>query len=64
MANKKRFRLAWFIAGILVAGLATLAIVNLTSGGRKVGREIAQDYGISDPQFVRSMGMLLGPPLL
>ena len=64
MAKKTRFRVSWFVAGLVVAGLVTLAIVNLTSGGRKIGREIDHDYGITDPQFVRSMGMLLGPPLL
>ena len=64
MANKTRFKVAWLIVGALLAGVVTLVVLNLSAGGKKVGREIDHDYGIADPQFVRAMGSLLGPPLL
>jgi cardiolipin synthase len=56
--------LIWLIAGALLAIVVTLVIVNLSSGGKKVGREIDHEYGIADSQFVRAMGTLLGPALL
>jgi len=64
MANKTRLKVAWLIVGALLAGVVTLVVLNLSAGGKKVGREIDHDYGIADPQFVRAMGSLLGPPLL
>jgi cardiolipin synthase len=64
MAKRTRSKLIWLIVGALLAGLVTLVVLNLSSGGKKIGREIDHDYGITDPQFVRAMGSLLGPPLL
>jgi cardiolipin synthase len=64
MAKKTRRGLHWFIAGLVLAGVVTLVLVNLSSGGKKIGREIDHDVGISDPQFARAMGTLLGPGLL
>ncbi len=37
---------------------------NFISGEKKIKHRIAQRYGISDPQFERSMSQLLGPPIL
>ena len=64
MAKRTRSKLVWLIAGALVAVVVTVIVVNLSSGGRKIGREIDHRYGIADSQFIRSMGTLLGPSLL
>ena len=52
---------------VLVAVVATAAVIvlglNLAAGERKINHRIAHLYKIDDPQFVRSMGNLLGPPL-
>jgi cardiolipin synthase len=64
MAKRTRSKVIWLIAGALLAVVVTLIIVNLASGGKKIGREIDHDYGIADSQFVRAMGTLLGPALL
>lgn len=64
MARKTRSKLVWLIAGALIAVVLTVIVVNLSSGGKKIGREIDHQYGIADPQFIRSMGTLLGPSLL
>jgi cardiolipin synthase len=46
----------------------TLALVlvwlNLSSGEKKIERQVERLYGSSDPQFCRAMGVLLGPPIL
>jgi cardiolipin synthase len=53
---------------VVLSVLATLAAVvialNLSSGERKVNHRIAHLYAVGDPQFVRSLGNLLGPPLV
>ena len=54
------------ILGLLAAGGAVvLLVVNLTSREEKqVRRQVEHRYGVDDPQFARSMGVLLGPGLL
>lgn len=43
--------------------LAVLAL-NLSMGENPVDRQVTSLYGVADPQFRRSMGVLLGPPLV
>ena len=54
------------IAGLVLASaLVTLLAVNLLGGGEKeVRRDIAHQYPVADPQFLRAMGALLGPALV
>ena len=53
---------------ILVSVLATLAgvvlAINLIGGEKKVTRQVAHLYSIRDPQFQRTMGVMLGPVIL
>jgi len=53
---------------ILVSVAATAAVVlfavNISSGERKITERIVHQYGVADPQFQRSMGVLLGPSLV
>jgi cardiolipin synthase len=49
-----------FAAGVLLA----IVVANLSSSSKKVERRIEHLYGVRDPQFVRSMGSLLGPPIV
>ena len=48
----------------VVTVCATLLVMNFATGEKKIKRQIERRYGIDDPQFVRSMSSLLGPPLL
>lgn len=41
-----------------------LLVLNLSSGEKKIKHQIEPLYAIDDPQFLRSMGSLLGPPVL
>jgi cardiolipin synthase len=50
------------IVGLSVA--ATLVGVNLMSDDEKeIRRKVEHKYAVADPQFLRTMGALLGPPL-
>ncbi|CAM2154553.1 cardiolipin synthase A/B [Pararobbsia alpina] len=55
------------LAIVIVTVVATLIVVlvfaNLSSGEKKVGHNIQRLYGSDDPQFIRSMSQLLGPPV-
>jgi cardiolipin synthase len=56
------------IATILITAGAsivlTVLVMNLMTGEKKIEQHIEPLYAVSDPQFVRSMGELLGPPLV
>lgn len=43
--------------------IVTLLVLNWSSGEKKIQHLVSTDYGVDDPQFLRSMGQLLGPPL-
>ena len=53
---------------ILLSVTATVTVglflLNISSGEPKITERIEHHYGIADPQFQRSMGVLLGPPLV
>lgn len=38
--------------------------LNFTSGEKQIERHIVHAYDVHDPQFLRAMGTLLGPPML
>ena len=59
----------WSLALIvLVTAVLTLACVfvalNLTGSDKKVKRQVGHLYSIRDPQFQRTMGVLLGPMIV
>ncbi len=43
---------------------AVLLVMNFTTGEKKIERTLERRYAIDDPQFARSMSVLLGPPML
>src|SRR5687767_2664576 len=50
---------------VAVTAAVTLLGVNLLSGSEKqIDRKVEHRYGVADPQFVRALGALLGPPLV
>jgi cardiolipin synthase len=49
---------------ILATLALTLIVVNLAEGEKKIDRHIESRYGVRDPQFLRAMGVLLGPSIL
>ena len=58
-------RLWLWIAGTVVLTLvAVLLAVNLLGGETKIERRLERLYSIDNPQFVRDLGFLLGPPVI
>ena len=53
----------WRIAILtfLATGLAVLAAANLSLGDKKIDTSVASLYGVGDPQFVRTLNVMLGP---
>jgi cardiolipin synthase len=43
---------------------ATLFVLNLTSGEKKLDEQVKREYGLPEPQFQRALSVLLGPPIL
>ncbi len=52
------------LAGALLAGIFVVIALNFTSGEKRVQRELEHRYAIDDPQFLRELGTLLGPPIV
>jgi cardiolipin synthase len=56
--------IALIVLTIVVTLFVVLLIANLTSGEKKIEHKIERLYASDDPQFIRSMGLLLGPPVV
>src|SRR5947207_8257818 len=61
-ATYTKWRIA--ILTFLATGLAVVLVANFTLGDKVLDRQIETLYSVSDPQFVRNMSVMLGPPLL
>jgi cardiolipin synthase A/B len=51
------------VIAIVVTLIVVLLIANFSSGEKKVEHNINRLYASDDPQFIRSMSLLLGPPV-
>lgn len=56
--------IAMIVLTVVATLIVVLVIANLTSGEKKIEHKIDRLYGSDDPQFRRSMGLLLGPPIV
>ncbi|WP_250469311.1 cardiolipin synthase [Caballeronia sp. GAFFF2] len=56
--------IAVIVLTVVVTVVIVLLIANLTSGEKKIEHKIERLYASADPQFLRSMGLLLGPPVV
>ena len=54
----------WILLAFLAGALLVLVVANLSSSSKKIEREIEHLYSAEDPQFLRAMGSLLGPPII
>lgn len=56
----------WLLILVVMAAtaLAVVVVLNFTTGEKEVDESIPRLYGIDDPQFLRAMGVLLGPPIV
>ena len=51
-------------AAVVATALILFVLVNVMSGEKKITEQVTHQYDVADPQFLRAMGALLGPPLL
>jgi cardiolipin synthase len=51
-------------AALVAGGIVVFLAVNLAAGEKRVTHPIQHRYDVSQPQFARTMGALLGPPLV
>jgi cardiolipin synthase A/B len=61
---KFRVSLQRIVALVVLTAVATILGVNLLSDPGKITQTFGHEYDVSHPQFLRSMGVLLGPPLV
>jgi cardiolipin synthase len=54
--------LLWIAASVLL--VLSVLVLHATAGEKRIEQKLDRLYSIDDPQFRRSMGVLLGPPLL
>ncbi len=60
MRKKSKLRVAVPVT-VLVTVLVTILFINLKSGEKQIRFELDHEFGVSDPQFLRTIGQLLGP---
>lgn len=60
----KAKRATQIIAAAAVALIVALLVLNFSAAEKKITQHVEHRYAVSDPQFVRSMSVLLGPPLV
>jgi cardiolipin synthase len=61
---KSRSKLSVILITFVVTLLAVLAVLNFTGGEKKLEHRIPRLYSVEDPQFYRTMGVLLGPAIV
>jgi cardiolipin synthase len=59
-----RARAVTIFATVAVTLVAVLAVLNITTGEKPVRKHVEHLYSIGDPQFQRTLGVLLGPVIL
>jgi cardiolipin synthase len=52
------------IGSILATLIVTLLVINFSGGEKQIKQEIPRLYSVADPQFQRSMGIMLGPQIV
>lgn len=52
------------LATVLVTGFLTIVFLNLQAGEKQIRHKLVHEFAVEDPQFLRSMGNLLGAGLL
>ncbi len=62
---RSRFKM-WLIISltVLVTVFLTLLTLNLRAGEKQIRFELHHQFAVEDPEFLRSLGPLLGPPVL
>ena len=52
------------VIAVVITALVAFVVFNAQSGEKKIQQKIERLYSTEDPQFLRAMGVLLGPPVV
>lgn len=63
LSRRARTRILIAVLSAVATALIVLFALNLDIGGKQIDYRLEHLYGVEDPQFLRSMGVLLGPPI-
>lgn len=61
---KRHSHILHIVIAIVVTIIATLLVANFNEGEKKIQTQVESLYAVTDPQFLRSMGVLLGPTIM
>lgn len=61
--SMRRRVLAGLVVGFVLGCVSALVAANLQSGEKVIRQRIGHAYSVADPQFLRAIGALLGPPI-
>ncbi len=64
MARSRKRIAMWILVAIVATAVVVLLALNLSGGRTRIEHEIPSLYGVEDEQFVRTMGVLLGPAIV
>ena len=67
MAKKSKFKhkkMIIIVASVLVTLAIVFVAVNLSKGEKQITENVQRLYSIEDPQFIRTMGVALGPAVV
>ena len=64
MGKKRMSTLSIVLIVLVTAVVGTVVAMNFVTGEKKIKHSIDKRYSIDDPQFLRSMGVLLGPGII
>ena len=63
-SSATRARAITVFATVAVTLVVVLAVLNITTGEKPVRKHVEHLYAVADPQFQRTLGVLLGPDIL
>ena len=52
------------LVGAVIAAVVTVIVLNFVASEKQIERKLEHRYTIDDPQFLRELGILLGPPII
>src|ERR687889_13478 len=59
-----RKRIYWVVGSVLATMILTLVVLNLVPAEKKIEHRIERRYDTGSPDYYRSLGVLLGPPVV
>lgn len=62
--RRNAMMLALVVISVIVTVFVTILFLNLRSGEKQIRFQVAHQFWVEDPRFLRCMGQLLGPPIL